>query len=171
MPKIYIEQISETASPIMKGTRDSACFDLCADLLNQKHNHLVSENGYPRRVRVPGGEKAIVIPPKCRVLIPTGYKMCCDPGFVVEFYPRSGVSHKRGLTLANAVAQIDADYRSECFVSTLNCGSESIILKHGDPIAQMRLAKLENEELIFGELPQTTSDRNGGFGSTDKESK
>lgn len=166
MTKIYIEQISETASPIKKGTRDSACWDLCADLLNPEHAEAISKNGYAYNELL-DGEVVMIIPPKCRVLIPTGYKMCCDTGFVVEFYPRSGASHKRGLTLANAVAQIDSDYRSECFVSALNCGSESIIVKHGEAIAQMRLAKLENEVLEFGELPPTSSDRDGGFGSTD----
>ncbi|MGB0942947.1 MAG: dUTP diphosphatase [Marinomonas sp.] len=171
MTKIYIEQISETASPIKKGTRDSACFDLCADLHNIISIDLVK--GGVGVYRNENGDKIeeLKIKPKTRMLIPTGYKMCCDTGYCIEIYPRSGASFKKGLTLNNCVGVIDADYRGEVMISIVNNSNQIQTIKHGDPIAQMRLAKLENEELIFGELPVTTSDRNGGFGSTDKESK
>lgn len=165
MSKIYIEQISETASPIMKGTRDSACFDLCADIKSRDKPKTLgnkSENI---------GAFCLPLLPGARALIPTGYKMCCDTGYCIEIYPRSGASFKKGLTLNNCVGVIDADYRGEVMISIVNNSNQIQTIIHGDPIAQMRLAKLENEELIFGELPATTSDRNGGFGSTDKESK
>lgn len=165
MTKIYIEKISETASPIMKGTRDSACWDLRADL------KLLHSYGLPCKESGGDGLFCLTLPPGGKVLIPTGYKMCCDSGYCIGIYPRSGASFKKGLTLNNCVGIIDADYRGEVMISIFNNSNKIQTIRHGEAIAQMRLAKLENEELIFGELPATTSDRNGGFGSTDKGGK
>src|SRR4030081_2391481 len=63
--------------------------------------------------------------------------------------PRSGLGHREGLVLGNAVGLIDADYEGGCFVSAWNCNpvregsaSEGIVITPGDRIAQLVFTRI-----------------------------
>lgn len=99
-------------------------------------------------------------------MIPTGLAMEIPVGYFGAIYPRSGLSTKRGLRLANCVGVIDADYRGEVKVPLYNDSAETQIVKNGDRIAQIVIQPCKDIE--FAEVENLTSTKrgDGGFGST-----
>ena len=99
-------------------------------------------------------------------VIPTGFYMALPPGYEAQVRPRSGLSLKHGITVANAPGTIDADYRGEVGVILVNLGRESFDVTRGMRIAQMVVAPVTVVEVaVVDDLP--ASDRGaGGFGST-----
>lgn len=114
-------------------------------------------------------KEEILIKPFQRVLIPTGLFLEIPLGYEVQIRPRSGLALKNGITIPNSPATIDSDYRGEIKVILLNMGQEDFIVKPGDRIAQIVIAK---HELIDWEKVNKISDPKtrgvGGFGSTGK---
>ncbi len=88
-------------------------------------------------------------------------------GYVPEITlrARSGLAARHGITLLNGVGTIDADYRGEIKVLLYNCGRETFRITAGDRIAQMVVAL--SHRLVC--LPQPATQRQGGFGSTDRQ--
>ena len=80
--------------------------------------------------------------------------------------PRSGLAVKYGLTLPNAPATIDSDYRGELMIPMINLGTEPVAVTRGMRIAQLVFQRVERVALVdVAELPP--SERGGGgFGST-----
>ena len=87
--------------------------------------------------------------------------------YSIRLHPRSGLSLKRGLVLANSEGVVDVDYQQEVFVLMTNISKISQIIAYQERIAQAEV--IVNEGLHITELasmPTPHSDRNGGFGST-----
>lgn len=86
--------------------------------------------------------------------------------YVALVFPRSGLAARRGLTLANGVGVIDADYRGEILCPLVNLGPEPVTVKPGDRIAQILFFPVPTAALEWvAELsPSVRGD--GGFGST-----
>ena len=102
-----------------------------------------------------------------RVMIPTGLAVAIPDGHAGFVLPRSGLASKQGLTLANAPGLIDAGYRGEIIVATVNLDrTESVKIAKGDRIAQLVIVALP--DIAPGWVEQLPdSDRGtGGFGST-----
>jgi len=112
--------------------------------------------------------EVIVLKPLERKLIPTGLFLEIPEGFEAQLRPRSGLAFKHGISLPNAPATIDSDYRGEVKVALINLSSESFTIKTGDRIAQMIISKHEKAELIPTETLNETLRGEGGFGSTGK---
>ncbi len=111
-----------------------------------------------------GGE--IVIRPGKIELVPTGIAVSIPEGFEGQVRPRSGLALKYGVTLVNTPGTIDSDYRGEIKVILINHGEVPYVVKNGDRIAQLVIAKVTKitwEETE--ELPDTERG-DGGFGST-----
>lgn len=103
--------------------------------------------------------------PGSRALIPTGLFTAIPEGYEIQVRPRSGLSLKQGLSCANCVGTIDADYRNEIGVILINHGLESAWIEDGERIAQFILNKVEHIEWEeVNSLDKT--ERNGGFGHT-----
>lgn len=105
------------------------------------------------------------------VLIPSGIAVLMnDPNMVAFLLARSGLGHKKGLVLGQAVGTIDADYANQIFISSWNRnppGSEPIVIEPGDRIAQLVfLPILRPRFQIVDEFSVTTMRGLGGFGST-----
>ena len=101
-----------------------------------------------------------------RVLIPTGIALAIPEGHEAQIRPRSGLALKHGVTLLNAPGTIDADYRGEVAVIVINHGAEPFVVRRGDRIAQLVVARVP--EIVFEEsetLPETARGA-GGFGHT-----
>ena len=159
---MYLERVTSTAVEPTKATQDSACYDVCADIQCRP------VSAYPDGGSAVGDANSILLQPGERALIPTGWKMCCDQGFRIAMYPRSGLAIKQGIALANCVGVVDADYRNEVMIPVVNTSNMIVTIRHGERIAQIALERLEPTEIKFGTLPETNSDRSGGFGSTGK---
>ncbi len=101
-----------------------------------------------------------------RKIIPTGIFMELPIGFEAQVRPRSGLAAKKGVTVLNAPGTIDADYRGEVGVILINLSKEDFIIKDGERIAQMVIAKHERTEWQEVEELTKTDRGSGGFGST-----
>lgn len=101
-------------------------------------------------------------------LIPLGFKVAIPTGYELQMRPRSGLSLKTPLRIANAPGTIDSSYRDEVGVIMTNTSYQAYHINKGDRIAQMILAKVPHA--YFKQVTQidTTENRGGGFGSTDK---
>jgi dUTP pyrophosphatase len=106
----------------------------------------------------------VVIEPRAIVLVPTGLEVAIPNGFEGQVRPRSGLAVRHGISLPNAPATIDADYRGEIRVPLINHGAEPFRVSRGMRIAQFVVAPVVRvawQEVR--ELPETT--RAGqGFG-------
>lgn len=103
-----------------------------------------------------------------RKLIPTGLFIELPEGYEAQLRPRSGMAFKHGISLPNSPATIDSDYRGELKVALINLSKEDFVIKNGDRIAQMVIAKHERAEWIQVEEINETQRGEGGFGSTGK---
>ena len=107
----------------------------------------------------------LILDPGCRALIPTGLFVAIPEGYEIQVRPRSGLALKQGVSCANAVGTIDADYRSEVGVILINLGLDPVVIEDGERIAQLVLNKVDQ---IVWESTDTLNEttRQGGFGHT-----
>jgi dUTP pyrophosphatase len=116
------------------------------------------------RACLPGG--AVVLQPGARALVPTGLRLEIPQGYEVQLRPRSGLALKNGITLPNAPATIDSDYRGPLGVIVMNAGSEPFTVEHGMRIAQMVVAPVVRAQFTQSDALSDTDRGAGGFGST-----
>ena len=110
--------------------------------------------------------ESIILGPLERKIIKTGLHMHLPTGYEAQVRPRSGLAFKKGVTVLNSPGTIDSDYRGEVCVILVNLSSQDFIIKDGERIAQMVIAKHEQADWIEV-LSLEDSDRGvGGFGST-----
>lgn len=86
-------------------------------------------------------------------------------GFI---FPRSGLSSKFGVSLANCVGVIDSDYIGEIKCPVINHGKSNYTIRHGDRIAQIVFLPVLNVKLQETDSLEKTERGSGGFGSTGK---
>lgn len=112
---------------------------------------------------------AIELQPLERTLIPTGIFVAIPVGYEGQIRPRSGQALKKGLSMPNSPGTIDADYRGELKVLTINLNPEPIAIEPGERIAQLIFAPVVQADFLqlhhASDLPQTVRGE-GGFGST-----
>jgi len=108
----------------------------------------------------------ITIQPGKRALIPTGLSIELPAGFESQIRSRSGLALKHGVSMANGVGTIDADYRGEYGVLLMNLGDEPFTIEPDMRVAQLVIARYE--KIIWAESVELSqTDRGaGGFGST-----
>jgi dUTP pyrophosphatase len=108
----------------------------------------------------------ITLLPGARALVPTGFSIALPLGFEAQVRPRSGLAIRCGVTCLNAPGTIDADYRGEVQVVLANFGSEPVVVRRGDRIAQIVVAPVARASFDLVEELPPTSRGGGGFGST-----
>ncbi|WP_303797499.1 dUTP diphosphatase [Ruminococcus flavefaciens] len=81
-------------------------------------------------------------------------------------YPRSGLSSKYGVSLANCVGVVDSDYRGAWFVPLINHGKEPFTVEHGMRIAQLIPTSILMPEIEVSDQLSETERGAGGFGSS-----
>lgn len=114
-------------------------------------------------------EKEIVIRPLERMLVPTGLFVEIPEGYEAQVRPRSGLAIKKGITVLNSPGTIDSDYRGEVCVILVNLSGEEFIIRDGERIAQMVIAKHEKADWIQVDKLVETERGEGGFGHTGKK--
>ncbi|MFV0483195.1 MAG: dUTP diphosphatase [Bacteroidales bacterium] len=139
-------------------------------IINQSHHALphyatAQSAGMDLRANL---ETDLELKPMERKIIPTGLYIELPVGYEAQVRPRSGLSIKHGITVLNTPGTIDADYRGEIGVVLINLSAEKFIVKDGERIAQMVIAK--HESIIWNEVDvlSDTDRGSGGFGHTGK---
>ena len=110
----------------------------------------------------------IVLKPFERKLIPTGLCIALPDGYEAQLRPRSGLALKHGITVLNAPATIDADYRGEICIILINLSQEEFVVNDGERVAQMVIARHEQAEWVEVEALDETERGAGGFGHSGK---
>ncbi len=142
--KIQVKKLNESAFLPFRATEGSAGADLFA---------CISEE--------------IILKPNERTLIPTGIAIeLNDINCGAFIFPRSSVSYKSGVSLANCVGVIDSDYRGEIKVPLINHSDTDFVVHNGDRIAQMVILPVILP--TFEECENLSDTERGidGFGST-----
>lgn len=114
-------------------------------------------------------EKAIVLKPLERALVPTGLYIELPIGYEAQIRPRSGLAYKHGITVLNSPGTIDADYRGEIGVILVNLSDKEFVIEDGERICQMVIAAHEQVTLTEVEELTDTVRGAGGFGHTGKK--
>ncbi len=163
--KIELERGYQDAITPVKGSTSAACYDLHAYL--QNGCKVIHPDGVVQECEP---DYAVDIPAGGRMLVPTGWKMRCPEGYSIDFLPRSGLAFKEGVSVVNTPGVIDCDYSDQCYVALINHTNNSVVITHGQRIAQMRLSPVIPTELEeVTELSSVVSNRAGGFGSSGKQ--
>lgn len=143
---IQFKRLCDTAKVPVRGSEKAAGYDICACIRNDS--------------------KQIVIPSYTCQIIGTGLAIEAPEGTFAALFPRSGLSTKYGLRLANCVGVVDEDYRGEYMIAMYNDSTESQVIKDGERIAQ--IVFIPYVSVDFEEVPELTDSFRGvgGFGST-----
>ena len=111
-------------------------------------------------------DEEVTLEPLQRALIPTGLFIELPLGYEAQVRPRGGLAFKHGLTVLNSPGTIDADYRGEVKVLLVNLSNETFVVKDGERVAQMVVAKHEQVVWESTEALSETMRGAGGYGST-----
>src|SRR5215213_4539877 len=123
------------------------------------------------------------------VLISAGIAFrIADPDWCALVLPRSGLGHREGLVLGNAVGLIDPDYAGACLISAWNrnparnpgpskAADPGILIRPGDRIAQLVFTRVAHPsfaivseftaEVARGNAGSEEGRQQSGFGSTE----
>ncbi len=104
--------------------------------------------------------------PMERRAVPTGIAIALPPGHEAQVRPRSGLALRHGLTCLNSPGTIDSDYRGEVQVLLANLGTEAVVIRRGDRVAQLVVAPVSRAELHEVDALPGSVRGEGGFGST-----
>ena len=117
-------------------------------------------------------KEPVVLQPLERRLIPTGLFIELPADCEAQVRPRSGLALKHGITVLNSPGTIDADYRGEVGVILVNLSQEPFEIQPGERIAQLVVAKFQQEEITEVASLEELSDTErgaGGFGHSGKK--
>ena len=118
------------------------------------------------------GEAVEVAPQAPAILVPAGIAFRIgDPEWCGLVLPRSGLGHRQGLVLGNAIGLIDPDYEGQLLISVWNRNppgaGEAIRIAPGDRIAQLVFTRIARPEFaVVTAFSESGARQSGGFGST-----
>lgn len=110
----------------------------------------------------------MAVKPHTTVLVKTGLKVAIPTGYEIQIRPRSGMSLKTSMRVANTPGTIDAGYRGEVCVIMENTGNLTYNIAKGDKVAQMVIMPVPMINWIETDELDDTDRGEGGFGSTDQ---
>lgn len=118
--------------------------------------------GYDFRVPI-----EVTLQPNEKKLVFSDVKAYMEDDEVLKIYPRSGLSTKKGIILANIVPIIDADYAyadndGNIGLCLWNTSNEVVTLQAQEKVCQGIFVKY----LTVNDEEEITTIRQGGFGST-----
>ena len=141
MENVRFKKLTPFATTPSRGTSDSAGYDLYS-------------------------AQTIEIAPGGCIKVPTDIAIEIPKGYFGGIYPRSGLSTKKGLRLANCVGVVDADYRGGVIVAIYNDSDEVQVIERGERIAQLIIQPYLDVRLELVDELSDTKRGSGGFGST-----
>ena len=110
------------------------------------------------------------VEPHQTIIVPLGFKVAIPNGYELQIRPRSGMSSKTKIRVANAPGTIDAGYRGEVGVILDNIGDYPYYITKGQKVAQMVLKEVPVASFYKVEdISVFSSERGeGGYGSSGK---
>lgn len=111
--------------------------------------------------------QSTAIEPGKIVLVPMNVIVCTPPGYMLMLAPRSSLSRKKNLVMANSIGVIDQDFcgpGDEIHCQLWNIGPETVTVERGERLAQGVFVKIERAE--WNETDDLGPASRGGFGST-----
>lgn len=111
-------------------------------------------------------DRAIVLLPGRRILVPTGFVFEIPAGYEGQVRPRSGLALRNGITCLNTPGTIDSDYRGEVSVILVNLGENDFVIERGMRVAQLVISPVARVTLAEAGSVSATGRAGGGFGST-----
>ena len=176
---VAVKKIVDDAIVPKKGSSLSACFDIYSRFHTEILKGMNGINAVNIEVKNFGKDDAyILLYPNDNVLIPTGLIFCLPFHSCMHIYSRSGNAFKGNIIVLNAPGIIDPDYTLETYVLLRNVGNQvtriydkkAIAQGTVVPIQQTCFSEIDNDEFAeFKNSVKYMSDRDGGFGSTDKK--
>ena len=162
---MYVWKLWQEAHLPEYGSEWAACFDLKASLRDEdeitvytKTNVKDKRKSYNKSIPLCSGE---------RMLVPTGLIFDLDEGTSLRIHPRSGLSLKNGIVVANCEGIVDADYVHQTYVMLHNISTETFEVCDGMRIAQAELVTIFQPKIVESDMePEEKTSRSGGFGST-----
>jgi dUTP pyrophosphatase len=94
--------------------------------------------------------------------VPTGLVIAIPAGWEAQLRPRSGLAVRHAVTLPNAPATIDSDYRGEILVPLINLGRSVFVVQRGMRIAQIVFARVG--AAAWNEVSELSPTVRGGSG-------
>lgn len=124
--------------------------------------YLTKENGYPNgKICIKTGET---------IAIPTGLKFQLPKDYEIQIRPRSGLSLKTKLRIANSPGTLDSDFIGQLMIIVDNISlNQDAIIDHNDRIAQLVFAPVTIAKFNFVSELEKTDRGEGGMGSTGKK--
>jgi len=113
-----------------------------------------------------GAGNPVILLPRARMLVPTGFAVAVPRGYEMQVRPRSGLAAKHGVTVLNTPGTIDSDYRGEVMVVLINLSDVQFEIARGDRIAQAVIAPVVHADILEVDNLDETLRGTGGFGST-----
>lgn len=110
--------------------------------------------------------ETMLLAPKETYIFKTGLAFEIPEGYEMQIRPRSGLSAKTKLRVANSPGTIDSDYRGEVGIIIDNTGIEPITILAGERIAQGLIKETIKANFIEVDNLENTDRGEGGFGST-----
>lgn len=110
-------------------------------------------------------EDCVIMPGDIK-LIGTGLSFELPEGTELQVRPRSGISAKTKIRVANSPGTIDRDFTGEVKIILDNTGSLPYTVKVGDRIAQGIVCPVYKVELVEVTELSDTERGSGGFGSS-----
>jgi dUTP pyrophosphatase len=103
------------------------------------------------------------------LLVDTGIAFEIPSGYELQVRPRSGLSFKTPLRVANSPGTVDSDFRDSVKVIIENrSDNESYTIKKGERIAQGIICPVVQAQFVDTDTLSDTNRGIGGFGSTGK---
>ena len=112
------------------------------------------------------GQYGWTIKPNETLIFKTGLAMACGEDEEIQVRPRSGMSCKTKLRVANAPGTIDADYRGEIGIIIDNIGTTEAFVPYEERIAHIVVCPVIRPEIVKVEDLDNTNRGANGYGST-----
>lgn len=159
--QVTYEPLFLDTRPPEYATAEASGADAFAYLENRSDIEVFTERNELRMLEGP----KIELQPGWRARIPLGFKGRIPAGYEVQVRPRSGMTLRLDLGVANAPGTLDSDYPGEWGVIAVNRSQVPVTIWHEQRIAQLVLAETKRLWWVSGTVGVST-DRVGGFGST-----
>lgn len=110
-------------------------------------------------------EEQLILPGETK-LVKTGIAIVLPPGTEAQIRPRSGLALKHSITILNSPGTVDAGYRGEVGIISINHGKNAFQIVPRMKIAQMVIAPIIRVKVIVVNELDPGYRGKEGFGST-----